>query len=52
MHIDGRWSRFAAILTIALLLGGLGACNTVEGAGQDLEAAGEAIEDTANDASN
>ncbi|MAN74413.1 MAG: entericidin, EcnA/B family [Henriciella sp.] len=26
------------------------ACNTVEGAGEDVEATGEAIEDTANDA--
>lgn len=35
---------------IALLLAfGTTACNTVEGAGQDLQAAGNAIEDAAND---
>jgi predicted small secreted protein len=36
---------------IVLLLGfGLSACNTVEGAGQDIENAGEAMQDTANEA--
>lgn len=34
-----------------LFLGlGLAACNTVEGAGQDIENTGEAVQDTANDA--
>lgn len=33
-----------AALTLAL-----GACNTVEGAGQDIEAAGESMSDTAED---
>jgi entericidin B len=28
------------------------ACNTVEGAGQDIQAAGAAVENTADDASN
>ena len=28
----------------------LSACNTVEGAGEDIEAAGDSISDTANDA--
>ena len=38
---------------IALLLVlGTAACNTVEGAGQDIQAAGSAIEDTADDARN
>ena len=50
MQIHARASRFAALFTIALLLGGLAACNTVEGAGEDLEAAGEAVENTAEDA--
>jgi predicted small secreted protein len=31
---------------------GLAGCNTIEGAGEDVEAAGEAVEDTAEDASN
>jgi len=40
-------------ITVALsvlLFAGLAACNTVEGAGQDVEAGGEAISDTARDA--
>ncbi|MGI9421160.1 MAG: entericidin A/B family lipoprotein [Geminicoccaceae bacterium] len=37
-------------LLIALgLLASLGACNTIAGAGKDVEAAGEAITDTADD---
>ncbi len=37
---------------LALLVAGIGlsACNTVEGAGQDIQRGGSAIEDTANDA--
>lgn len=31
---------------------GLAGCNTIEGAGEDVEAAGEAVENTAEDASN
>ena len=39
------------VTLIALLLAfGTAACNTVEGAGQDLQAAGSAIEDAADDA--
>jgi len=34
----------------ALLFAGLAACNTVEGAGEDVEAGGEAISETANEA--
>lgn len=33
---------------LALALGALGACNTTEGAGKDMEAAGEAIQDAAD----
>jgi predicted small secreted protein len=33
----------------AVLFAGLAACNTVEGAGRDVEAGGEAISDTARD---
>jgi predicted small secreted protein len=32
-----------------LLFAGLAACNTVEGAGEDVEGGGEAISDTARD---
>lgn len=35
---------FALLLTISCLT--LGACNTVEGAGRDLESAGESIQDS------
>jgi predicted small secreted protein len=36
----------------AILLGGLAiaSCNTVEGAGQDMQSAGSAVADTADDA--
>jgi len=37
-----------AVLSI-LLIAGLAACNTVEGAGEDVEASGEAIGETARD---
>ncbi len=39
---------------ILLMMGvvSLTACNTIEGAGEDLEAGGEAISDTAKDAKN
>ena len=33
-----------------LVLAGLAACNTVEGAGQDVQAGGDAISDTAREA--
>ncbi len=36
---------------LALLLAALAGCNTIEGAGQDIEAAGEAVESTAESAS-
>lgn len=37
------------IVTVALLAGGLAlaGCNTVEGVGEDLESAGEAVQNTA-----
>jgi predicted small secreted protein len=40
----------AILLTIAALV--LAACNTVEGVGRDLEAAGGAVADTARDTKN
>jgi entericidin B len=41
------------LVTLALLTLGLAvaACNTVEGAGRDIQSAGHAISDTARDAS-
>lgn len=40
------------LFLLALIAAGLtaAACNTVEGVGQDVEAAGDAVEDAANDA--
>lgn len=35
-----------------LLAAAASACNTVEGVGQDAQAAGQAVEDAANDAQN
>ena len=41
---------FAAILIAATVaLGALTACNTIEGAGQDIQSTGGAIEDAADD---
>lgn len=50
-----RWARSGALrgllLAAALGLGvGLVACNTVEGAGEDLESVGEEVEETAEEA--
>lgn len=39
-----------AVLLAALLGLGLTACNTTQGLGEDVEAAGDAIEDTADEA--
>lgn len=54
MHRTKEGSRFT-LFAMLLMLGGatalLGACNTTEGFGKDVEAAGDAIEDTADDAS-
>lgn len=42
------------ILLYAVIAAGfaVSACNTVQGAGRDIEAAGEAVSDTAQDAKN
>lgn len=41
---------FTAMLLIMLIPGGIGlsGCNTVRGAGQDIEGAGEAVQDAAD----
>ena len=41
--------RFVALLALLLALAG---CNTISGVGQDVEAAGEAISDTAEETKN
>ena len=42
------------LILLALIAAGLttAACNTMAGVGRDVEAAGDAVEDTANDAAN
>ena len=47
-----RLATMKRLLLAAMLLPllGLAACNTFEGAGQDLQSAGRAVEDTARDA--
>lgn len=42
------------LFLLALMAAGLtvAACNTVEGVGEDMQAAGDAVEDTAQDAAN
>jgi len=40
----------SALLLLSLLA--LGACNTIAGAGEDIEAAGEAVSETAEDVDN
>lgn len=42
-------ARFAVAITLLSMSLGLAACNTVEGAGQDIENTGEAIQDSANE---
>lgn len=39
-----------AALALTLMGASVSACNTTEGFGEDMQSAGEAIEDTANDA--
>jgi len=41
--------KMIAATASALLLGLLAACNTIEGAGQDIEAGGQAISETSRD---
>lgn len=56
MKLENNKSKTPARTVIAMLalyagsMVMLAACNTVEGAGKDIEATGDAISDTANDA--
>lgn len=43
--------KLAWLSLLAITVGGLAACNTVEGAGKDIEAAGEEIQEEADEAS-
>ncbi len=40
--------RFLIIVSLGLFTLGVSACETVEGAGQDIERAGETVQDAAN----
>ena len=42
--------KLAALVVLAGLVAGVSACNTVEGAGKDVKATGQAIENTADKA--
>jgi entericidin B len=42
-------NRFLILLGMLSMLGALSACNTISGAGKDVEAAGGAITDTADE---
>lgn len=44
-----KWIRSLGAASIAAMVLGLAACNTVEGFGEDVESAGDAIEDEADD---
>jgi predicted small secreted protein len=50
IHDDGdiMLKRFAALAVLAGMLVGVSACNTVEGAGKDVKATGQAIENAAD----
>ena len=41
---------FLVLMTLLMTAGALSACNTISGAGKDIEAGGDAISDTADDA--
>ena len=43
---------FVNLMMIAMLAGTFTACNTISGAGKDIKAGGNAIENTAEDAKN
>lgn len=50
--LTSRTRKIATVLAAALLSASVVACNTVEGAGQDMQSGGKAIERKANDAKN
>ena len=51
-HLSSRARYVLAVIAAALLATSVTACNTVEGAGQDMQSGGKAIERKANDAKN
>ena len=49
MRINGKL--LAMLLLSMMSVGSLAACNTIAGVGEDIESAGDSIEDTAEDCS-
>jgi len=50
--LPASWSDLLRLLSLVLLLGAavaLGGCNTIAGFGEDVEATGDAVSDTAED---
>lgn len=47
MTAKSYYSKIKSMLTVLVLSSTLGACATIDGAGKDLEKAGEAIQDAA-----
>jgi predicted small secreted protein len=45
----GEMKRILAMLILSSVLGALAACNTIAGAGKDIERGGQVIRDTAKD---
>ena len=45
MNTKTCYTKLKSILTVLLLSSALGACATIEGAGEDIESAGEAVQD-------
>lgn len=48
LDISSFLKRFAVVAFGLSLMGGLAACNTVEGVGRDVESVGDGIEDAAD----
>jgi len=48
-NMQSKVKQFSAVAVALFGLGALSACHTIEGAGQDIEAAGDKIEETAED---
>ena len=48
MKTKTYFANIKSILTVLLLSSVLGACATMEGAGEDIESAGEAVQDAAD----
>lgn len=46
--MDTRWLKWMGLSLVLAGMLALGACNTMEGAGKDVEAAGEAVQDAAD----